>query len=117
MRKGSEEFKLKYGTKFVSGEDVSKLMNEYGEQMQKDDTECYCSTSWCRFPFYEADFGWGKPLMSIPATVELKNLITLMNTSDGGGVEARLTLKEEDMAIFEKNEMLLAFASLNPTVT
>ncbi|KAL6198980.1 hypothetical protein ACLB2K_028768 [Fragaria x ananassa] len=117
MRKGSEEFKVKYGTKFVSGEDVSKLMNEYWEQMQKDDIECYCSTSWCRFPFCEADFGWGKPLMSVPATVELKNLIMLMDTSDGGGVEARLTLKEEDMAKFEKNEELLAFASLNPTVT
>lgn len=118
MRKGSEEFKLKYGANYgVNGDDISKLMKEYGEQLQKDDIECYCSTSWCRFPFYEANFGWGKPLMNIPATEELKNLITLMDTSDGGGIEARLTLKEEDMAIFEENEELLAYASLNPTVT
>ncbi|XP_050370279.1 stemmadenine O-acetyltransferase-like [Argentina anserina] len=117
MRKGSEELKVKYGTKCVSGEDVSKLLIKYGEQMQKNDVECYCSTSWCRFPFYKADFGWGKPLMSIPATIELKNLITLMDTSDGGGIEVRLTLKEEDMAMFENNEELLAYASINPTLT
>ncbi|PRQ30632.1 putative deacetylvindoline O-acetyltransferase [Rosa chinensis] len=78
--------------------------------------ECYYSTSWCRFPFYEANFGWGKPLMSIPATEELKNLITLTDISYGDGIEVRLTLKEEDMAIFDNNEELLAYASLNPSV-
>lgn len=54
--------------------------------------------------------------MSIPATEELKNLITLMDTSDGDGIEARLTLREEDMAIFENNEERLAYASPNPSV-
>ncbi|KAM5586491.1 stemmadenine O-acetyltransferase-like [Rosa sericea] len=114
MRKGYEELKVKYGANGVGVDDVSKLLKEYGEVLQRDDIECYCSTSWCRLPFFETNFGWGKPLMSSPAIEEIKNLTTLMDTSDGRGIEARLTLKEEDMAIFEINEELLAYASLNP---
>ncbi|XP_062014495.1 stemmadenine O-acetyltransferase-like [Rosa rugosa] len=47
MRKGSEEFKVKYGTNGVGVDDVSKLLKGYGEFLQKGDIECYCSTSWC----------------------------------------------------------------------
>lgn len=39
-----------------------------------------------------------------------------MDMSDGVGIEVSLTLKEEDMAIIESNEELLAYASVNPTV-
>ncbi|PQM43086.1 BAHD acyltransferase [Prunus yedoensis var. nudiflora] len=65
-----------------------------------------------------ADFGWGKPswLSNIPSTAELKNMISLVDVSDGIGIEARLTLKEEDMSMIESNEELLAYASLNPCV-
>ncbi|CAL8150447.1 unnamed protein product [Prunus armeniaca] len=98
LRKGLEELKL------------SKLVG-------KVDIDTYCSTSWCRFPFYEADFGWGKPSwMSNPSTVEIKNMISLVDVSDGIGIEVRLTLKDEDMAIIESNQEMLAYASLNPSV-
>ncbi|XP_004301961.1 PREDICTED: uncharacterized protein LOC101312358 [Fragaria vesca subsp. vesca] len=72
--------------------------------------------NWCRLVFYETDFGWGKPLMVVPPTEGIKNMTMMKDTSDGHGIEAHLTLKEEDMAIFEKNEELLAYASLNPCV-
>lgn len=48
--------------------------------------------------------------------MEFKNMIVLTDTRDGDGVEASLTLNEEVMAIFESNEELLAYASLNPSV-
>ncbi|XP_050370365.1 stemmadenine O-acetyltransferase-like [Argentina anserina] len=116
MRKGFEELKVKFGTDGIGVDDVSRHLQEYGELLQKDDLECYCSTSWCRLPFHETNFGWGKPLISCPAMVDLKNLTTLMDTSDGSGIAARVTLKEDDMAIFENNEELLAYASVNPGV-
>lgn len=53
--------------------------------------------------------------MVVPPTEGIKNMTMMKDTSDGHGIEAHLTLKEEDMAIFEKNE-LLAYASLNPCV-
>lgn len=83
MRKGTNELKVKYGANGIGVDDISRLLKEYGELLQKDDRECYCSTSWCRLPIYETNFGWGKPLVSSPAMVEIKNLTTLMDTSDG----------------------------------
>ncbi|PQQ14795.1 BAHD acyltransferase [Prunus yedoensis var. nudiflora] len=118
MRKGFEEFKVNF-TNGISGEDVLQLCKELGDLIGKVDTDNnYCSTSWCRFPFYKANFGWGKPSwISIPAgAVEIKNIISLMDERDGNGIEARLSLKEENMALVESNQELLAYASLNPSV-
>ncbi|CAL8150448.1 unnamed protein product [Prunus armeniaca] len=118
MRKGFEEFKVIFANG-ISGEDVLQLCKELGELIGKVDTDNnYCSTSWCRFPFYKANFGWGKPSwMSIPAgAVEIKNIISLMDERDGNGIEVRLSLKEENMALVESNQELLAYASLNPSL-
>ncbi|CAL2253349.1 unnamed protein product [Prunus armeniaca] len=114
--KGLEELKVKYGNG-ISREDVFQQCIELSKLVGKVDIDTYCSTSWCRFPFYEADFGWGKPSwMSNPSTVEIKNMISLVDVSDGIGIEVRLTLKDEDMAIIESNQEMLAYASLNPSV-
>ncbi|KAI3949243.1 hypothetical protein MKW92_021998 [Papaver armeniacum] len=47
--------------------------------------------SWCRFPFYEADFGCGKPHWVCPVQMKGKNVHILMDTKDGNGVEAWVT--------------------------
>jgi hypothetical protein len=38
-----------------------------------------------------------------------------MDSKSGDGIEAFVTLEEKDMAAFECDEELLAFAALNPT--
>ncbi|KAI5352091.1 hypothetical protein L3X38_004982 [Prunus dulcis] len=69
----------------------------------------------CLKPF-EIDFGWGKPIwVSIPGDI-LKNVATLIDTNEGYGVDAWVSLSEEDMALFECELELLAFTSLNPSV-
>ena len=86
------------------------------ELAYKEGIDFYMCTSWCRFEFYEADFGWGRPKwVSIPS-MKLKNSIYLMDMSDGKGIEAWVTLSREDMALVETNNELLEFASLNPTI-
>nr|TKS12845.1 hypothetical protein D5086_0000060720 [Populus alba] len=66
---------------------------------------------WQRFPFYGIDFGWGKPTwVTIPAGAN-KNVTTIMDTRDGEGVEAWVTLTEEDMAFFEGDRELLGQAA------
>ncbi|KAI3932731.1 hypothetical protein MKW92_027997 [Papaver armeniacum] len=68
-------------------------------------------SSWCRFPVYEADFGWGKPSWASTSKQLGKNFVMFMDTSSGDGIEAWVSLEEEDMVEFERHEELLAFAS------
>ncbi|VVA13233.1 PREDICTED: vinorine synthase [Prunus dulcis] len=65
-------------------------------------------TSLCRFPLYETDFGWGKPVWVGSASLPFKNLVVFMDTESGGGIEAWVNLKEEDMAKFQEDEQLLS---------
>ncbi|XP_008226087.1 PREDICTED: BAHD acyltransferase At5g47980-like [Prunus mume] len=115
LRKGIEKYKEKYAKGF-SGEDLIQTMEGLKNLIMKDSIETYGCTSWCRFSFYEADFGWGKPSWMSLCHIESMNTTLLMDTSDGVGIEALLCLEEEHMAIIERNEDLLAYASLNPSV-
>ncbi|KAJ8774923.1 hypothetical protein K2173_019927 [Erythroxylum novogranatense] len=69
-------------------------------------------TSWCKFPFYEVDFGWGKPTWvgtgKTPSTGAY-----FLETSDGKGMEAWLGLAEEDMVLFERHPDILKYASFS----
>ncbi|CAN6562017.1 unnamed protein product [Malus baccata var. baccata] len=112
LRKGMEEFKEKYANG-VSGEEACGFMKDFGDRIKRVDN--YHCSSWCRFPFYEANFGWGKPLW-VCQTITMKNVAMFTDTRDGEGIEALVTLSEEDMAKFECDKELLAYASVNPTV-
>ncbi|XP_020416893.1 BAHD acyltransferase At5g47980-like isoform X3 [Prunus persica] len=115
LRKGIEEFKENYRNG-VSGEGLCQLFKEVVNLIIRDDIDSYSCSSWCRFPFYTSNFGWGKPSWVVTPNVDSKNLIVLMDTKDGDGLEASLTLKEEDMTKFENNKEVLEYASLNPSV-
>ncbi|XP_061994351.1 BAHD acyltransferase At5g47980-like [Rosa rugosa] len=115
IRKSIEEFKVKYG-EGVSGDAICQNFKEHGDLMDNNDINNYICSSWCRFGFYEANFGWGKPSWVTFPGLKIKNTIVLIDTKDGEGMEAFLSLKEEDMAVIETNKELLAYASLNPTI-
>lgn len=72
--------------------------------------------SWCKFPMYEADFGWGKPIWVTTSTCPVKNAIVLMDTRNGNGIEAIVNMKESDMVRFEREVELVQYASLNPSI-
>ncbi|MCL7029338.1 hypothetical protein MKW94_020552 [Papaver nudicaule] len=65
-------------------------------------------SSWCRFQLYDADFGWGKPTWVSTAALAMKNMVMLMDTSSGDGIEAWVHSSTKDMAEFERHEELLA---------
>jgi hypothetical protein len=46
----------------------------------------------------------------------VSNTIALMDTKDGSGVEAFVTLDEDEMKLFQQNEELLHYALLNPRI-
>ncbi|PPD71691.1 hypothetical protein GOBAR_DD31419 [Gossypium barbadense] len=79
----------------------------------KDINSTYTCTNLCGYPFHEMDFGWGKPIW-VTSPSNFKNMIVLLD-SKWGGIEAWVTLDEVEMAMFERNNELLAVASLNPS--
>ncbi|XP_027178023.1 acylsugar acyltransferase 3-like [Coffea eugenioides] len=80
-------------------------------------SDLYGCSSWCRFPFYGVDFGWGTPSLVYPGTTPGLNLniLILTDMEDGNGIHAHLILKDSelDMSLLEENEVLLAYASLD----
>ncbi|KAJ0700516.1 putative vinorine synthase [Helianthus annuus] len=67
-------------------------------------------TSWCRFPIYEVDFGWGKPCWVTEAGSALE-MVSLMDDKDGDGIEAWVSLNQKEMYVFERDHDILDFTS------
>nr|XP_043617442.1 pelargonidin 3-O-(6-caffeoylglucoside) 5-O-(6-O-malonylglucoside) 4'''-malonyltransferase-like [Erigeron canadensis] len=58
-------------------------------------------TSWCKFPFYEVDFGLGPPVWAASSAGPV-SMVTLMDGQGGFGVDAYVNLQTDDMHCFEK---------------
>ncbi|PQM37723.1 vinorine synthase [Prunus yedoensis var. nudiflora] len=117
LRKGLEQQNATYPTKLpFDSNEAWKRDQEYEKLRRNVDMYHLCSGSWCRFSFYEADFGWGKPAwVSIPST-GIKDLVIFIDKRDGKGIEALVSMSEEIMEHFESNPELLKYASVNPRV-
>lgn len=75
----------------------------------------YCS-SWCRFLFYKTDFGFGEPVwVSVVTGGRNKNAVLARHEMQEMGMKLKLCwgLEDEEMELFESNQELLAFTSLN----
>ncbi|KAL2510316.1 HXXXD-type acyl-transferase family protein [Forsythia ovata] len=100
--------------KLREGDKHLKFVKERAAQANKGDLVTFNFTSLCRFPLYEADFGWGRPVWVGSASLTYKNLVTFMDTKSGDGIEAWIHLKKEDMVKFEADMELNAFLSSSP---
>ena len=87
-----------------------RTRNELHEAVEKGEVDVYMFISWCNFPAYEIDFGWGKPVWAsiIPLPYES---ISLLDTEDGDGIEAWVCFNKQDMPLFLGDEDILAFTS------
>ncbi|CAL1385412.1 unnamed protein product [Linum trigynum] len=92
----------------------TKVFRDAGSSEEPDVAQprVYISSSWCNFPIYKADFGWGKPVRVTTAAQELKDTIVLLDTRDGDGVEALVCLEEREMTMFQCDKMVLTFADV-----
>ncbi|WCJ38667.1 HXXXD-type acyl-transferase family protein [Euphorbia peplus] len=119
LRKGLIKFGENYVKKLTgnnSMEAISESFREAGLMLEEGNIDFYISTSLCRFRFYEVDFGWGSPEWVTIPSGGIKNLIVMLDSKNGDGIEAWITLSEEDMAFFERDRELLQVATLNPSV-
>ncbi|KAI5669512.1 hypothetical protein M9H77_19365 [Catharanthus roseus] len=77
-----------------------KKMEFFRFRTQSDPEMEYCFfTSWCKLPFYQVDYGWGKPFAICYPVLPVKNVVTLMDTKSGDGIEATITMVEDEMAM------------------
>ncbi|CAI9761722.1 unnamed protein product [Fraxinus pennsylvanica] len=103
-----------YLAELQEGDKHLKFIKERAAQANKGDLVTFNFTSLCRFPLYEADFGWGRPVWVGSASLTYKNLVTFMDTKSGDGIEAWINLKKEDMVKFEADMELNAFLGSSP---
>ncbi|XAR64445.1 Deacetylvindoline O-acetyltransferase [Bertholletia excelsa] len=120
MRKGRSEFYAEYGES-LQVKDWFTVVREKAKEAKRHfegnaDFISFNSSSMCRFPFYEVDFGWGRPIWAALPGKVFKNTLVLMDTPSKDGIEAWVTLGEKEMVVFESDLELLPFCSLNPSV-
>ncbi|WJX47048.1 shikimate O-hydroxycinnamoyltransferase [Trifolium repens] len=122
IRQGLCEFREVYPKKFGGEEKDLSFIFECLKQDTSlvtkinDDHSWILYSSWCRFSMYEVDFGWGKPIWVTTSTCPVKNVIVLMDTRDGDGIEAIVNMNKNDMIMFEHDVELLQYASPNPSI-
>lgn len=119
--------RVRGGVSKINGEFVKNLRGDKGRQVMEESLEklkdCgkmkdyFGFTSWCKMGFYEADFGWGKPIWVCGSVCHgspvFMNFIVLMDTRFGDGIEAWVNMDEQEMEILQHNQQLMAFASLD----
>ncbi|KAG6410594.1 hypothetical protein SASPL_128656 [Salvia splendens] len=105
--------------------DVARLLGERGFEvakenfmeisklLEKGNVDVFRFSSMCRFPVYEADFGWGKPVWVSYAGVQNKNCVFLFDSVDmeRGGVEAWVVLTPQAMDRLQGDLQFLHFTS------
>lgn len=102
----------------VNGDYIAKLregehlnfLKKRAMQAYKNELVTLNFTSLCRFPLYETNFGWGKPVLVGSASLTYKNIVTFLDTPSGDGIEAWICMTKEDMEKFEEDLELKIFS-------
>ncbi|CAN6676286.1 unnamed protein product [Malus baccata var. baccata] len=115
VRQALKQVDREYVKKLQEGEGFLSFLKERSSQVKRGEVVSFSFTSLCRFPIYDADFGWGKPVYAGSASFTFKNLVSFFDTTSGDGVEAWINLKEEDMENFEADEEVHKYVSPNPS--
>nr|AMZ03405.1 acyltransferase ACT1-6 [Plectranthus barbatus] len=94
------------------GRDIIIKMMKSFMQFLDNDIYSVCFTDWSKFEFYEADFGFGKPVwMAAGPQRPIISTAILMSDREGDGIEAWLHLNKNDMLIFEQDEEIKLFTT------
>lgn len=79
------------------------------KKSKEKEASAFVFSSWCKFGYYNVDFGWGKPQLVSPAQIPLKNLFFFLDQKEGDGVEVWATMEAEDIIKFEQDQELLSY--------
>lgn len=90
--------------------EVAKNVNGIREDKGNEEVDVWLLSTLCRFPFYEFDFGWGNPEWVTTGGLPVE-IVFLLDTKCGTGIEAIVNLKEVDMVQFEQDPAIIEFTS------
>ncbi|KAM5586782.1 hypothetical protein ABKV19_005622 [Rosa sericea] len=100
-----------YVKKLQEGSEHLSFIKQSSENFYKGEMVTLSFTSLCRFPLYEANFGWGKPTWVGSPALPFNNLVVFIDTKSGGGIEAYINMKEGDLAKIESDKEFISFVS------
>lgn len=119
MKEAMEGFERDFLKEVKEGrEGSSEIINqlELMLTLEAEDPYIIAFTNWRGF-FNEIDLGWGKPYW-VGALGKVgpafRNLVILVETQWGQGIEAFIALEAKEMAVLERDPQFLAFASPTP---
>nr|GMD21517.1 vinorine synthase-like [Ipomoea batatas] len=96
-------------TAFVRGHEI--VRNKSSSTFKDSSTTTLYTSSLCRQPYYEVDFGWGKPRLVVNL---LKNSTVLFLDAINGAVEVWMGLPKEVMHNLMQNRHFLTYVSASP---
>ncbi|GKE58149.1 pelargonidin 3-O-(6-caffeoylglucoside) 5-O-(6-O-malonylglucoside) 4'''-malonyltransferase-like protein [Tanacetum coccineum] len=88
---------------------------EYSQNIMNSDVNFYAITSWCKFSFNKADFGWGKPVWRSTGQFAAQNFVVMMDDQEGDGIEAWVHFDEKRMRQLEQDSDIKAYAIYTPS--
>ncbi|XP_027082310.1 stemmadenine O-acetyltransferase-like [Coffea arabica] len=91
-----------------SGVPFLDILKAAGEQLGKEPMAYCFFTNLCSFPEYGVDYGFGKPISVRIKAPPIKNSVILMSTNSGDGIEAWITMVEDEMAMLPDELLSLA---------
>ncbi|XP_027174814.1 vinorine synthase-like [Coffea eugenioides] len=91
-----------------SGVPFLDILKAAGEQLGKEPMAYCFFTNLCSFPVYGVDYGFGKPISVRIKAPPIKNSVILMSTNSGDGIEAWITMVEDEMAMLPDELLSLA---------
>lgn len=97
---------------------ISENLKKMGELCSTGDVDYYGFTSWSKFGIYDIDFGWGKPIWVSSLKIDeqvFMNLVHMLETKIGGGIEAWITLEEREMEMLLDDDEFLVHTTLDPS--
>ncbi|GFP85046.1 vinorine synthase [Phtheirospermum japonicum] len=108
--------KVRAAFKKMDSEYTKKLLGETGFELAKEnfmeiskllalgDVEIFRFSSYARFGFYGADFGWGRPVWVSSAGYLGKDTILLIDSVEWtGGIEAWVVMADQDMKRLQRD--------------
>ncbi|XP_037493504.1 stemmadenine O-acetyltransferase [Jatropha curcas] len=126
IRKVGNDFLKKIKSKEDGFLEYYDAMKEIGDLFTTPESDSAVElagfSSWCNFGAYDIEFGRGKPIWAACAVPYVEdsdnphfNMIILMDTRTYKGVEAWVSMNEDDLDFLEKDEELLQYASVDPS--
>ncbi|KAL6564454.1 hypothetical protein OROMI_015904 [Orobanche minor] len=107
LRKAIKMIDREYVREACDGDRYMRDLGEMCDAVTEGEGECFLFSSWFRFPIYEVDFGWGRPLLVGMTPLLLNNLAIFMDVISGDGIEVSINMLPDNVNAFEEQLKLV----------